>query len=298
VVGPAHDQYEREADATAERVVTATGTLDSHPDFGSVRVHTDSRAAASARALDATAYTIGNHIVFGPGKYAPQTIEGRTLLAHELTHVLQQTGPADRVLRRSPDDKGKEKPEEKPAVKAEGCDKDHQSKIEEAISQAGVLASRALQALEREFPLSFESSAMDANFGTLSSDQKSVIIERYKHVRDNLGSKTYACAKKGKKVKEGKETVDLCGQAMCPGSKITLFPDFGKQVCPAGPVMLHEAAHNAGACGDTDKGGSYPPKNSENNAYSYEYFAAAVAAGAPAGPTLKKHEPKPPKVKG
>ena len=61
-------------------------------DFSGVRVHTDARAAESAGALNALAYTVGRDVVFGPEQYAPQTASGRRLLAHELTHVLQQRG--------------------------------------------------------------------------------------------------------------------------------------------------------------------------------------------------------------
>lgn len=59
-------------------------------DFSHVRLHTSESAAQSARALDARAYTAGSNIVFGDGKYAPETTEGKELLAHELTHVIQQ----------------------------------------------------------------------------------------------------------------------------------------------------------------------------------------------------------------
>ncbi len=62
--------------------------------FGSVRVHTDDRAAESARAVNALAYTVGRDLVFGAGQYAPQTQAGSRLLAHELTHVLQSRGPS------------------------------------------------------------------------------------------------------------------------------------------------------------------------------------------------------------
>ncbi|MEZ4731301.1 MAG: DUF4157 domain-containing protein [Caldilineaceae bacterium] len=58
--------------------------------LGQVRVHTDRRAAESAQALNAHAYTVGHDIIFGRGHYAPQQHTGRHLLAHELTHVLQQ----------------------------------------------------------------------------------------------------------------------------------------------------------------------------------------------------------------
>jgi outer membrane protein OmpA-like peptidoglycan-associated protein len=65
-------------------------------DFGKVRVHTDGRAAESAKALDALAYTSGSHIVFDNGQYAPATLEGQRLLAHELIHTLQQTQVSSR----------------------------------------------------------------------------------------------------------------------------------------------------------------------------------------------------------
>jgi hypothetical protein len=59
-------------------------------DFSGVRVHADARAAESARAVNALAYTVGRDVVFGVGQYAPSTSYGQRLLAHELTHVAQQ----------------------------------------------------------------------------------------------------------------------------------------------------------------------------------------------------------------
>jgi hypothetical protein len=60
-------------------------------DFSRVRVHKDTQAAESAQAADARAFTTGQDVVFGAGQYAPATSEGGRLLAHELTHVVQQT---------------------------------------------------------------------------------------------------------------------------------------------------------------------------------------------------------------
>lgn len=62
--------------------------------FANVRTHTDASAAASSGAVDAQAYTVGPHIVFGAGRYAPESAKGRALLAHELAHVVQQDGVA------------------------------------------------------------------------------------------------------------------------------------------------------------------------------------------------------------
>ena len=63
-------------------------------DFSRVRVHSDTVASQSADQMNALAYTVGRNIVFGAGRFAPETQEGRRLLAHELTHVVQQGAPA------------------------------------------------------------------------------------------------------------------------------------------------------------------------------------------------------------
>lgn len=65
-------------------------------DFGDVRVHTDGAAHESAKSVDAHAYTVGSDVVFQRGAYDPSSQQGRTTLAHELTHVVQQrSGPVD-----------------------------------------------------------------------------------------------------------------------------------------------------------------------------------------------------------
>ncbi len=69
--------------------------------FDRVRIHSDSGAAESARAVNALAYTVGHNIVFGAGQYMPDTSQGKRLIAHELTHVVQQ-GAAS-ALARSPE---------------------------------------------------------------------------------------------------------------------------------------------------------------------------------------------------
>ena len=76
-------------------------------DFGNVRIHADVQAAKSAESINALAYTIGNHITFGQGQYSPNSIQGKRLLAHELTHVVQQgsgleSGVQPDVIQRQP----------------------------------------------------------------------------------------------------------------------------------------------------------------------------------------------------
>jgi hypothetical protein len=70
-------------------------------DFSQVRVHTDNRAAESSRSVDAVAYTVGKHVVFGAGQYQPDTPRGTALLAHELAHVKQQS-MSKPLLQRAP----------------------------------------------------------------------------------------------------------------------------------------------------------------------------------------------------
>ncbi len=79
-------------------------------DFSHVRIHTDEPAANSAAELNAKAYTLNNHIVLGKDQYRPGTKDGRTLLAHELTHTIQQGSEKDlSTIQRSPDRRGEEK---------------------------------------------------------------------------------------------------------------------------------------------------------------------------------------------
>ena len=89
--------------ATVDRVLASSGrpldtTLQQDMgqrfgyDFSQVRVHSDGAAEQSAREVNANAYTVGHDIVFGAGRFAPATNAGRRLIAHELTHVVQQQG--------------------------------------------------------------------------------------------------------------------------------------------------------------------------------------------------------------
>ncbi|WP_313341534.1 DUF4157 domain-containing protein [Stenotrophomonas sp.] len=80
--------------------------------LGHVRVHHDTVAAQSARELGAQAFSVGGHVAFGPGRYAPREPQGRRLIAHELAHVAQDRGAAP-VLRRKPE-AGKSTPPKAP----------------------------------------------------------------------------------------------------------------------------------------------------------------------------------------
>jgi hypothetical protein len=96
---PSHKQS-RTLDEIGEQLSATSQALDGEPrffmedrfgmDFSSVRIHTGQEAHLAARVLRADAFTIGNHIFFAEGQFDPGTTGGKSLLAHELTHVVQQ----------------------------------------------------------------------------------------------------------------------------------------------------------------------------------------------------------------
>ena len=111
---PAVGRLAPQANVTVPGVVTSVVSTPGRPldldtrkameplfgrDLQHVRVHTDASASASARAVRAKAYTIGHHLVFSANSYAPETADGRRLLAHEVTHAIQQAGTPTAVQR-------------------------------------------------------------------------------------------------------------------------------------------------------------------------------------------------------
>jgi hypothetical protein len=102
-------------------------------DLSGVRIHRDARAAASAGALQARAYAVGQHLVFGAGEYAPRSREGRHLIAHELTHVIQQGGEAHPTTADAPVQRFQNQ--------GPWCKNDpvHETIVQESLKKAGLL---------------------------------------------------------------------------------------------------------------------------------------------------------------
>ena len=125
-------------------------------DFRSVRVHADSKAAESARAVNALAYTVGRDVVFGAGQFSPTSTAGRKLIAHELTHVVQQQGASTSI----PDELQIGSPSDASELEAAAAP----DKFVSLGSLAGSAATRARQQVSRQInpmeeraPLSRES---------------------------------------------------------------------------------------------------------------------------------------------
>jgi outer membrane protein OmpA-like peptidoglycan-associated protein len=93
MVNVSQDRFEQEADRKADAVMRGPQPRRSMlpmSDFSHVRVHNDTQAHEAARVVNAEAFTVGSHVVFAAGRYAPATNRGQYLLAHELTHCVQQ----------------------------------------------------------------------------------------------------------------------------------------------------------------------------------------------------------------
>lgn len=110
ITHPTSTQESSEVPASVHEALSSTGQPLNLPtrsfmeprfghDLSRVRVHTGAAAEKSARDVNAHAYTVGHNMVFGAGRFAPGTNEGRRLIAHELTHVVQQGGEGDLIQR-------------------------------------------------------------------------------------------------------------------------------------------------------------------------------------------------------
>ncbi|MGA2292074.1 DUF4157 domain-containing protein [Bradyrhizobium sp.] len=134
-------------------------------DFSRVRVHTDARAAASAEAVHARAYTVGSNVAFGANQYAPANARGRELLAHELAHTIQQqrspgsTASGIGLARKPADADNDDEPDSKPTARPDmdlsrfapgGFTDEEADKVSREAEQRLKLGSLALDLAEKQ----------------------------------------------------------------------------------------------------------------------------------------------------
>jgi hypothetical protein len=121
--------------------------------FSAVRIHTDTRAAESARAINARGYTVGNQIAFAAGRHSPETSEGRRLIAHELMHVVQQRQSNASLLQLHPDPP---RPFGSPGESGAGAQFDpkvyESARIEPALGEVPFLAGLDIERVVLEQP--------------------------------------------------------------------------------------------------------------------------------------------------
>jgi len=163
-------------------------------DFSRVRVHSDARAAASAQSVNALAYTIGTDVVFAAAQFSPATTQGRKLLAHELTHVVQQGQGASSVSG-APRGFVQRKPTSEPEVKVDPgatCNLDQHRKIEPAAYKANEWLSRAIPALdaflggEKTKPAQAAAAALNTHFHSIDPAVVTYIKDRLKTIQSDI----------------------------------------------------------------------------------------------------------------
>jgi hypothetical protein len=166
-------------------------------DFSRVRVHSDARAAASAQSVNALAYTAGTDVVFAAAQFSPATTQGRKLLAHELTHVVQQGQGASSVSR-APNvlvQRRQTSVQPAPEVKVDPgatCSLDQHRKIEPAAYKANQWLSRAIPALDaflsgaKTKQAQAAAAALSKHFHSFEPAVVSYIRERLKTIQSDI----------------------------------------------------------------------------------------------------------------
>jgi hypothetical protein len=171
-------------------------------DLSDVRIHADDKAAGSARTLGALAYTVGPHIFFGSGEYQPSSPAGRHLIAHELTHSIQQSGlpPTPAIAQRQTPSRQTQRPA------PSSCDQTIRAMTTEALRWLDDAHTQLLNyEVDEVFALPGAPPAPDhqritgslrESFQTNDTGYVSVIRQRLLHVANMLqqpGAVTFTC---------------------------------------------------------------------------------------------------------
>jgi Domain of unknown function (DUF4157) len=230
-------------------------------DFSGVKIHDSDLAAKSASSINALAYTSGNSIVFNSGQYNTSSDSGKKLLAHELTHVVQQSeGVHSKKVQRTVIDSHvitNATIEERLGLTREEII----DSIREADADAIVLAQAAEDALTTQLANAISGSAVDPDIETalneelglsfLNAAQRGLIrqqIQRFRRVRETLqsGYLRYLALGTGRVSLVGCEAGE-CGENFafsCPGNRlIVLCQTHWDNLDQAGATVLHEPFH-------------------------------------------------------
>lgn len=244
-IGPVNDRYEQDAEKTAGRImgvspIDVRRSTKVPPDFNfdQVRIHTDTRAAESARAMNAKAFTLGRNVVFASGQFSPCTADGQRLLAHELVHVLQQSHMAagtSHLQRTIGDGHDLEAPCFKGNETLNRCfDKEYRMLKGEPDECAVRKVQRALVNLKFPMPKSTECFAGTCDMDGIYGSETEATVSKFKKMYLPPGEFTDGVV--------GQKTItaldDLCKGTDCckpPSPTITSFSSCGAILKPAIP---------------------------------------------------------------
>jgi hypothetical protein len=230
-------------------------------DFSHVRVHTGSEAAASARSINALAYTAGSDIVFGAGQFSPQSPQGQHLLAHELAHVVQQSrsGASAPAIQRQEQTESQSQSQGggvQVAVNT-NCNETDARAIALSIARAQAMVNAALDWFRNASPENdlLVNALLRARFGSDSAGTRSAVDRRLATVSAILVEASKAnvflnCTGPSDAVCSKNEYYAYVRQG--EGYRINFCRDFFK-MNPEEQVwgIIHETCHLAGALGDT-----------------------------------------------
>lgn len=281
----------REAPASVDRVLASPGRplepalrQDMEQrfgyDFSQVRVHTGAAAEQSAQDVNALAYTVGHHITFGAGRFAPEMSEGRRLVAHELAHVLQNSNTDDSHISSANSNTLSR-------YTLDDCQATDRGTMRAADARATFMAGKALAALriyaENE-PALNPTGSQDQKVDSLLADSfgftganpfLTIVIENFRKIDERFTADDYQY-----------ECEDDCG-----GDYAYVYPFWtdihlcmdkirGKSVTFIAGVMLHEMSHYEAVTDDLEyfyygspATTSLRPTDAVHNADSYEAFA-------------------------
>lgn len=152
-------------------------------DFSQVRVHTDTNAVKIARQINARAFTVGQDIAFASGQYQPHTPSGKRLLAHELTHTIQQTGTIQR--------QGGKSPKPKPKNVYEDCTTSQKAAIGTAFTNALGYVNTAVNALNTAYSSHPKISArvksmLQQHFHTTKKKDIGKILSKFRDIQNAM----------------------------------------------------------------------------------------------------------------
>ncbi len=221
-------------------------------DFSKVRVHTDAQAAESASAVNALAYTVGRNIAFAAGQYAPGTPAGRRLLAHELTHVVQQSNRGDLAATASVT-----------SAESEAAEASQRVALGHAAPVLGQVAAQTVQRQEDKNPLDQKAKAIIAK----AKDEKVTVDARgIALVKDIIAEYYSADAPKVDSVvfDDHKAGTGLLTESVGSGASakgkinvgtyyVTHVDAFARRVLQVGHEIMHIDQYRGGMAGGPNK---------------------------------------------
>jgi uncharacterized protein DUF4157 len=229
-------------------------------DFSQVRIHDDRQSAESARQVNALAYTVGRDVVFNAGQYAPGNPGGQRLLAHELTHVVQQTvdSTAPTVARQQAPQTppGQEEAQQRAQwyPSFPGCGPWQRRRVDYQLTRARSHVRDAIDALREELRpspsgiITIAGSALEGQFHTHRPEHIRTIITRMQAIESALerGPRNIRCSTRAECNRECGDgsTADACAG---PSAPIRLCPSHFEGGDYQGTMnIIHEAGHQSG----------------------------------------------------